>query len=813
MLSPYRVLELSDHGTLLAGQILADLGADVTVAEPPGGARLRRSGPYFHDRTDPELSLSWWAYNRNKRGITLDLDSAEGRDALLRLAAKADIVLESFAPGYLDSIGCGFERMRAANPGLVMVSITPFGQTGPKANWAASDLTAMASSAVLIATGDDDRAPVAVAVPQAYLHAGAEAAVGALIALAGRNRDGRGQHVDVSAQAAAMMATQATVLASAWNDRPTKRMAGGVNFGGIPLRFVNPAKDGFVSVTFLFGSAVGPFSRRLMEVMFAEGFVDEATRDKDWINYTTLLMTGQEPVSELVRCLEAIAAFTSSHTRDELFEMAMAKGLLIVPVSTTADVAGSPQLAARKFWTPIQHEAPDETVTYPGPFARLSATPLSYRRPAPALGQHNREIRDELATRQEPAPNAPAGGRDLPLAGLKVLDFMWVIAGPWGTRYLADYGATVIRVESSQRIDTIRTLSPYLNGQTGPECSGAHATVNAGKLGVTLDLRSPAGKDVALRLAAWADVVTESYSPGVMKQLGLDYDSLRAINPGVIMVSSCLNGQDGPHSTLAGFGTMGAQLAGFGYLAGWPDRPPAGPSGAYTDYIAPKFTAAAILAALDHRRRAGEGQYIDFSQGEASAQLLAPALLDYFVNGRVWERNGNASPDFAPHGVYPVAGDDRWVAIVAEDEAQWAGLCQAAGHEDWLLDDRFADLAARMAHREALDAAIGEWTAARDAGEVEERLQAKGVPVHRLLDSASALQDPQLAARGHFLTVQHPELGPVVIEDSRMRFSDTPARVTRPGPTFGQDNETVLRDILGLSEDEVVELITSGALQ
>jgi crotonobetainyl-CoA:carnitine CoA-transferase CaiB-like acyl-CoA transferase len=393
-----------------------------------------------------------------------------------------------------------------------------------------------------------------------------------------------------------------------------------------------------------------------------------------------------------------------------------------------------------------------------------------------------------------------------------VLEFMWVVAGPWSTRYLADYGATVIKIESTSHVDTIRTISPFKDHVPGPERSGAHATVNAGKLGVTLNLGHPKGHEIALKLAAWADVVTESFAPGAMKKFGLDYASLRRVNPDLIMVSSCLNGQSGPQCNLAGFGTMGQYLAGFGGLAGWPDRPPAGAPGAYTDYIAPKFTASAILAALDFRRRTGKGQYIDVSQGEASTHFLGSAFLDYTVNGHVTGRRGNASPDFAPHGVYPLLGDDCWVAIVVTNEAQWRGICGVLG-APLSGDSRFATLEARLENREALDAAVGAWTATREAGNVEERLQAAGVPVHRTTTSSDAFVDPQLQTRGHFVTVEHPELGPVPIENSRMRLSATPARVASPGPTFGQHNQRVLTEILGMSEEEFVELLAEGVLE
>lgn len=808
MLSPYRVLDLTDDGALLCGQILGDLGADVIAIEPPEGRRARDLGPFYKGERGPDKSLTWWSLNRNKRSAVVDLESDEGKEQFRRLAAGADVVLESYAPGYLDSIGLGHGELSAANPGLVMVSVTPFGRSGPKAGWAGSDITCFAASGAHIMYGDDDRPPVTVAVPQAYLHAGAEAAVGALIALFGRNQTGKGQHVDVSVQTAAMMATQATVLAHGWGDAEVKRMAGGVNFGGIPLKFINPAKDGFVSVTFLFGSAIGPFTQRLMAQMYAEGFVDEATRDKDWINYTNLLLSGQEPISELMRCMGAIGEFTAAHTKEELFNMGTEKGLLIVPVATLDEVAHSEQLAARDFWRDIEHPELGTTIRYPGPFVK-STTPIEYRRRPPLLGEHTAEVLGETRGANTAGGN---GGGSRPLNGVKVVDFMWVVAGPWGTRYLADYGATVVKVESPVHVDASRTIAPFKDHTPGPERSAAFATVNAGKLGMTLNLGSPEGHKLAMKLAEWADVVTESFAPGAMKKFGLDYDSLREVNPDLIMISSCLNGQTGPQATLAGFGTMGLHIAGFGELAGWPDRPPAGPAGAYTDYVAPKFTAAAILAALDHRNRTGEGQYIDLSQAETSQQFLAPALLDYFANSEVLSRSGNASPDYAPHGVYPVEGEDRWIAIAVTNDEQWAAFCDVIGKPEWTGDSALATAEGRVARCEALDATVAEWTRGKDVEALEQLLQSRGIPAHRVASSSDAFADPQLEARGHFVQVEHPEMGTIPVESSRMVFSETPAVVSRPGPTFGQDNDYVLREMLGLSEDEIVEFVAAGAL-
>lgn len=817
MLEPYRVLDLTDERGQLCGQILADLGADVILVEPPGGSPARRIGPFRGDTPDPNASLAFWSFNRNKRSVTLDLESEEGRERFRALVRTADFVIESFAPGHLNRLGLGYDALRAINPRLVMVSITPFGQEGPKADWAATDLTVWNAAVFPILVGDEDRAPVRITPPQAFLHAGAEGAVGALIAHLARERDGVGQHVDVSAQAAAAMTTQSVILQHGWSDNPVTRVAGGVKFGPLEIKLIYPCKDGYVSVLFLFGSGIGPFTRRLMEWMCEEGFVDEATRDKDWINYTTLLLTGQEPPSELMRCIATIERFTLTRTKQELFDEALRRGLLIVPVSTPADAVHYEQLKARDYWTAVPHPELNTSITYPGPFAKFSTQPIQYRRRPPLVGEHTAEVMQGLgmsgqvggssASVQPPPPTSP-----LPLAGVKVLDFSWVIVGPLAVRYLADYGATVVKIDSTSRVDTARTLGPFKDAQPGPERSALYANVNAGKLGLTLNLAKPEGCAVARRLVQWADVVVENYSPRAMRAWGLHYEALRAINPSIIMMSTCLNGQTGPHANLAGFGTMGGALGGFAEMHGWPDRSPAG-AGAYTDYVAPKFIASAILAALDHRRRTGEGQFIDLSQSEASLHFLGPALLDYTVNGRVQTRAGNFDPHYAPHAVYPAAGTDRWVAIACADEAQWQALCHATGHREWLSDPRFATFADRVANREALDAAIAAWTRERDVAAIEQTLQAAGVPVHRSSTSADAFADPQLAFRGHFVTVEHGALGPVPVEGSRMRFSRTPARITRAGPTFGQDNERVLRDILGMNDEEIAELVANGVLE
>ena len=396
------------------------------------------------------------------------------------------------------------------------------------------------------------------------------------------------------------------------------------------------------------------------------------------------------------------------------------------------------------------------------------------------------------------------------LAQVKIVDFTWVMAGPAATRILADYCATIVRIESTTRVDTARTLQPFYNDKPEPDSSGLFNNCNAGKFGISLDLKNARAKEIVLDLVRWADVVTESFSPGTMRTLGLDYKSLRKVKSDIIMLSSCLMGQSGPLSGLAGFGNMAAAICGFYDLTGWRDRPPAGPFGAYTDYVVPRFTAAAILAALDYHRRTGQGQYIDHSQAETALHFLGPALLNYTVNGRTQSRAGNEDSRFAPHGVYPAAGDDRWVAIACRDDRDWANLCAAMARGELAQDPRFATAAERLVHRDELDPIVARWTRGLDAHQAEILLQPRGVPAHEVQNSKEMVRDPQLQHRGHFVKLEHLTLGNFTVEGPRAHLSRTPAEVRRPAPTVGQHNAHVLHTILGYDEDRITDLAAAG---
>ena len=400
----------------------------------------------------------------------------------------------------------------------------------------------------------------------------------------------------------------------------------------------------------------------------------------------------------------------------------------------------------------------------------------------------------------------------LPLQGVKILDFMWVLAGPGVTRLLADYGATVVRIESTARTDPTRTVGPFQDSHSGTETSGLWGNNNAGKYGITLDLSTEGARNIVMDLVKWADVVCEAFSPKAMRAWGFDYETLRAVKPDLIMLSTCLMGQSGPLSRFAGFGNLAAALCGFYNLVGWPDRQPSGPFSAYTDYIAPRFGACALMAALIHRKLTGEGQYIDQAQAESALHFLTLPIVDFSANQRSYHPVANRDLYHAPHGVYAAAGEDRWVAIACRHEDDWRALCQVIGAAQLAADARFIDRAARQAHSGELDRLINDWTSALDAHEVERRLQAHGVPAHVVQNAHDLFEDQQFQYRGHFVEVPHAELGKTWVENSRFSLSRTPARVERAAPMLGEHNQYVLEQFLGYNQNHIAELVATGAL-
>ena len=812
-LAPYRVLDLTGALGPLAGKMLADLGADVVRVEPPEGSALRRLPPFADGVADPERGLAWWAYAAGTRSVVLDLETADGRARLLSLVRAADFLLESLPPGTLDRLGLGWPALHRENRRLILTSISPFGRSGPQRDWRGSELVTQAMGGMVYAVGDPDRAPVRVGGAQASCQAAGQAVLGTLVAHFDREQTGEGRWVDVSAQHAVTTTLLSATALPALHGFTPHREGSAVRTSGFRRRILFRAKDGFVALTVGGGVLSGAMMTALVKWMAEEGAAPDFMRERDWVKWDNayLLAAGARGQEDIDRVSEAVAAFAAARTKAELYAAALERGLLIAPVDDMADLAEDRQLSARGFFVPVDEPRARRRVAMPGAWAKLSGTPLRAPAPAPRLGEHTALVLEEWghprARPADAAPRAP-GGRG-PFEGLRVVDFAWVATGPLTGRLLADYGADVVRLESSRRLDPGRTLTPWAESKAGPNRSQGFANYNAGKRSMALDLAKPEARDLARRLIATADVVVESFSAGTTGRWGLDWATLSREHPGLIYLSSCQQGQTGPHAHYRGYGSLAAALAGFYSVTGWPDREPAMIYGAYTDFVAHHFASAAVLAALDHRRRTGQGQHIDLSQLESSLHFLAPEILDYTVNGRVARSRGNADPLMAPHGIYPCRSTEgeRWCAVVCEDDAQWHALVEAMGKPEWALDGRFATAAGRKAEERTLDARLAEWTATQSAGALAERLQAAGVAAGPAQSSADLHHDGSLVARRAFAWVEHPEMGRTPYETWAFRMGEDAA--PRRAPLLGEHTHEVLTQVLRLSPDEIARLVAA----
>jgi len=753
-----RVVDLAAEPAVMTGRILADLGADVIRPELPTGGQARADAPRFA------------AWNAGKRSVTvLGPDDPD----LLALVASADVVVDT--PHFPGAIALD----PSVAPDAVWVRVTPFGLDGPRAGWRASDLGVMAASGNLYCTGDPDRPPVRCAEPAGYAHTGPEAAFAALTAVA----SGRPQVVDVSMQEVVFVANMATP--SRFPETGFRGARRGANIGR--TREIWPTRDGFVSFGLRGGKA------RVASLEILTGLVDTPTlRAMDWSTYSP-----NTAGDDTLRAIEAdIADFFARQTMQELYDIACETNLMLAPTSSPREVFASAQLESRGFFGPV---GDDER--FPRSFVVIrsadgEAAPAGPSAPAPEPGSTPvAEALVRLSTpegAQSHQRNVTAAASGTPAwDGLKILEFGSGAAGPIATRYFAEHGATVLRVESTSRPDFLRVYALGPKNPHGLEGSPMYDGLNVGKRNVTFNLKHPKAVELVRRLAVeWADAVAENFAPRAMRGFGLDYDSLVVDRPDLVMVSACLNGQTGPHKDYPGFGGQGSALSGYNWLTGWADREPVGPHGTITDSLAPRFVATALAAGLLYRERTGHGVYLDVSQVEAALYTLSPWLLAYARNGVTGTRRGNDNPEAKLHGVFPCADEgevgDRWVAIAAWTDAELATLTSIAG----------LDLAA--------------WTATRTRADVAETLQAAGIEAVPVQDFGDVHDDPQVAHRGHFVAHTHPFLGDGLYERNGFRLSDAPSTYARPGPTLGQDQDWVLDEILGLSREEREALTDDG---
>lgn len=773
-LSGFRVLDITNERGYFCAKILADLGAEVIRIEPPESKKHRKD-------------FCWWAYNVGKKVIYLDI--LKERKRLRHLIEEADFVIQSFSPAEVEALGLDYSELAKVNPRLVVTSITPFGLTGPYKDFKASDLELMAISGFMYVLGDPDRPPVRISFPQAYLIASAEAVVGSLIAHYWRMISGEGQLVDVSVQESLFATLMHGPFFLAWQGINPKR-EGKYRLGLTGAMFLHPiiweCRDGYVSFVLLGGIHGAHTNRTLVRYMASEGNIPASLRDMKWEIYD-LAKIGPE---ELANVWRYFAEFFKRHSRCELFEIALKEQIQLLPVNTVKDLLDDPHLKDRQFWREVKVPDLEETVRVPGPLARFTLSSAASKSAGPR----------HLQT------------YSLPFEGLKVVDFSWAGTGPWITQWLAAYGAEVVKVETFQHPDVTRVAGPYKDNQPGLNRASQFLVYNGGKKSFTLNLNHPDGKQLALRLIQWADVVVESFTPGMMRRWGFDYDNLSKLNPQLVMLSTSLMGANGPHAHLRGFGMQLACLASFAELTGWPDRSPVTIFGAYTDILASRLGGAVLLAALDFQRRTGMGCHIDVSQYEASLHFLTPLILQYQVTGSIPTRAGNRSPKASPHGVFPCRGDDRWCAISIFSDSEWNKLCEIMGKPDLAQDHRFKTFSARKRNEDELEKLVANWTIQFSAEELMHDLQQAGINAAVVKTCADLYHDPQLTHRKHFITVRHPEVGEYDYFSPGFRLQKTPLKAEH-APCIGEHNEYICTQILGLSDQEFIIYLSSGALE
>jgi crotonobetainyl-CoA:carnitine CoA-transferase CaiB-like acyl-CoA transferase len=804
MLGPYRVLDFTDERGELGPMLMGDLGADVIRVEPPGGSAARAGHPSLRSDSDELESLSFVAFNRNKRSIVLDSASPEDRATLDALIRDSDFLFEPWPASPLTPYGIDFDRARALNPRIVYVRMSPWGDGGPYADYQGNDLVLAAMGGPVALQGTIERAPVRLSVPQVWRHTGVEAAAGAMAAHQRMLHTGAAQYVDVSAQSVMTWTMLNAMDAHAIQGFDFQR-GGGLDTGATRINMIHPCQDGHILAL--------PNSKVMLAClpwMVEDGVADAALADIDWMEYDLNLRNPDHTPLNVFQASDILRAFFAGHPKRELFEYGLDKGITLAPINTLEELLAMDHLQTREYWAPVN--LPNgQTAKSPGLWGKSHQHVMSIRRPAPGLDEHGDEIRAELERGAAPK-SYPTPDGAMPFEGITVADFSWVGVGPISAKFLADHGARVMRIESETRPDVLRGGAPFKDGEPGLDRSQFFGDFNTSKQSLTLNMKLPEAIEIAREVIRRSDVMIESFAAGAIHRLGLSYEEVRKINPALIKISTCLMGQTGPAAPLAGYGYHAGAIAGFYEVTGWPDLPPTGPWVAYTDTIAPRFISILLAAALDHRRRTGEGCYVDVAQIETALHFLAPELLHLQTSGIAATRNGNRSTIAAPQGCYRCAGEDRWCAIAVDTDAQWQNLAREMGRADLAADAALSDNAGRLGAHDAIDAAVTAWTSTQEAEVVMARLQGAGVPAGVVQRSSDLLRDPQYEQRHFYRYFTHPVMGRIPYAGHQYRIRGYDNGPQGPAPTLGQHSYEILSDFLEFTDEQIADAYASGAV-
>ncbi len=802
-----RVVELGDVPAAYAGRLLADLGADVIKVEPPGGARERRLPPFAGGVEDIEHSLPFIHANTNKRGLVLDLSTAGDRDTFAKLIRSADVFIDATPLGRLESRGFTDVWLEETCPALVTVSMTPFGRTGPYRHYKSSDAITNGAGGFLFGQGDDDRGPCTAPSHLAYQVAGCVAATLAVSGVRHRRRSGLGQRLDVSLQEALTFTNSSSIARYTLENRMQRR-PGAKTYGGAVTNIYR-CKDG----RYVHFTANLPHMWRELTQSWMPGTVLSEPRWED--------VAYRDARSD--EASAAVAEFISGFTADEFVAEAQRRHLSAAPLNTVGQFVDGEQLAARHWLQEIEHPVIGR-YRAPGAPMRLSRTPMRVRRPAPLLDQHRQEVlveleqgREPLSVRPErseaqrsavegrpPAVTREADAGDGMLSGLRMADLTQQFAGPLGTEILGYYGMDVFKIESN---------TVAARGRSG----ATHADMNRAKLGCTLNLRHPQGKELFRRLVERSQVVVENFSVGVMERLGFDYESLRQVNPGIIQVSMPGWGREGPLRSWVAWGWQLLAYTGLMRLWGYPESPMrARCKIAWPDRVGAVTMALGVAAAVEHQERTGEGQFIEASMLEAQGAMMGPAILDYTVNGNEWDTLGYREilgDPYAPYGCYPCAGNDDWIIIACETDEEWRAMAGVIGAGSWAGAPCFADRDGRRRNREELDRKLSEWTRTQTARQAFRRLQQAGVAAGIPMSGEDLYHDIHLRERGHIVEIDEPPWGRVAHHGLPGIPSRSKASAALPAPWIGAHNAYVLGEVLGLTEEEIAALEEAEAVK
>jgi crotonobetainyl-CoA:carnitine CoA-transferase CaiB-like acyl-CoA transferase len=820
MLSCYRILDLTTEKAFMCGRALSDFGAEVIKIEPPGGDPARFRGLFPNDKVDPEKNLTWFAFNANKKSVTLDITSKAGKELFKKLVKTADAVIESYAPGYLDSLGLGYKDLNAVQAGIVLTSISGFGQEGPYKDYKDPDIVVRALGGMVYTAGYDDRPPLTVSYEHSHSTGAMNGAAGTMIALIQRAHTGKGQHVDAITQQAL------DIICSAEIEGPYAL------FGQIPTRhgrarasvtlldgstFYNtllwPCKDGYIALNLLLNPTAAKNNHSMMEYLKKDGIDIGFLEGWDWEKKSWEHMTREQAE----KLMDSLGKFFMNHTKDELLKLAVENRFQLGPCNNAEDVLKHPQLAARKFWKEIEHPGLGK-LKFPGGAVMTTQGYVGPRTRAPKIGEHNEEILKALDSYKKSAEKPKTYDNKKPFEGVKVVQLCWAGVGVYTCNYLSHYGATTIRVETSTRPDPVRLFAPFAPTKPGEPLGlerSAFFTIThtAPEMGISLNFKQPEALEIFKKLVKWADVVAEGFPAGVMDKQGLDYEGLKKINPNIIMFRTCGYGHTGPMADQPGFGSILTAVTMMDNIVGWEDRPPIPPSTYYTDQLSPMYASLAIMAALDYRRRTGKGQYIDHSQVETGLNYMTPLILDYQVNHRELKPKGNKSDYAAPHGIYRCKGEDRWVAIAVTNDEEWQSFAKAIGSPKWALDNKYAKAADRVKNSDVLDKLVESWTINYPPEAVEEMLQKAGVGAGVVANAQDIDEDPQMNYYNFYREIEHPYVGKLrYYHPAPIKLSAVETAVGRP-VLLGEHTDYICTKILGMSQNEVDKLRQKGAFE